>query len=115
MSCHVRFFVLLRALGSGRWPLVRRPRFVTRRFGSSVVPGHLVFHRQPHTFVLPCPLFMSFVSLATPFPGRMGATKQPAVDLVAKVRVMSPNLVGSQPRSGEEHDWCAGTYSGTTH
>ena len=38
----------------------RWPRFVTMRFGSSVVPLHLVpFHRQPHTFV--CLVLLIFI------------------------------------------------------
>ena len=41
----------------------RWPRFVTMRFGSSVVPLHLVFlHRQPHTLFV-CLVFLMFICL----------------------------------------------------
>ena len=42
---------------------IRWPRFVTMRFGSSVVPLHLVLlHRQPHTFFV-CLVFLIFICL----------------------------------------------------
>ena len=60
----------------------RWPRFVTMRFGSSVVPLHLVpFHRQPHTHThlcLSCPshfhLSLLRAHAPTSFPGRMEVT-----------------------------------------
>ena len=58
----------------------RWPRFVTMRFGSSVVPLHLVLlHRQPRTLFVGLVLFMFIchfcvhMCLAS-FPGRMEAT-----------------------------------------
>ena len=61
----------------------RWPRFVTMRFGSSVVPLHLVpFHRQPHTHLcLSCPfhfhLSLLRAHVPTSFPGRMEVTCLP--------------------------------------